>query len=256
MDEQTASGPPALRREVAETARLAGPAIVARAGMLVMSIADTVMVGRYAVADLAYLGMAWSLSTTLLVACIGLLMGTLVKTGHAYGRGDFVRMRPCLAPGAARSRRSQAASPSRSASRRRRCCACSARATIWSSRGAVVTIAYGAGLPGVAIAVASQFFLEGVQRPLPAMFAMMAANVVNIALNAMLIYGEAGAPAMGAEGAAWATTAARWLLAALAVGYILCMRGPAQVRGRPAAAARLAGASRAAEDRASRPAWP
>ena len=214
---------PPLAREVGETLRLAGPAIVARAGMLLMSIADTVMVGRYSTADLAYLGIAWSLSTTLLVANIGLLMGTLVKTSHAFGQGDFAecghiwrRSMPLAAlVGGGAFALCFLAEPLLRAL---------GQSEAIAVEGAVVTIAYGAGLPAIAIAVASQFFLEAIKRPLPAMFAMIVANAVNIALNGAMIYGAAWVPAMGAEGAAWATTIARALLAAVAVGYILTMR--------------------------------
>jgi len=222
MNDQTTDRRP-LKREAAETLRLAGPAIIARAGMLVMSIADTVMVGRYATADLAYLGIAWSMSTTLLVANIGLLMGTLVKTSHAFGRGDVAEcgrvwrraMPLAVVSGAAAFALCFTTEPLLRAL---------GQSEDVVREGAIVTIAYGAGLPAVAIGVGSQFFLEGVQRPLPAMFAMLCANVVNIALNVCMIYGTDSIPALGAEGAAWATTIARWALAIMAVGYILSMR--------------------------------
>lgn len=222
MLDQTAARPP-LRREVGETLRLAGPAIVARAGMLVMSIADTVMVGRYAVADLAYLGIAWSMSTMLLVANIGLLMGTLVKTSHAFGSGNFTecgriwrRALPLAAvSGGAAFALCFGAEPLLRAL---------GQSADIVRHGGVVTVAYGAGLPAVALGIACQFFLEGIKRPLPGMFAMILANVVNVALNAALIYGSDWNAAMGAEGAAWATTAARWAMAVMAFAYILSMR--------------------------------
>lgn len=225
---------PDIRSEVGETLRLAGPAIVARAGMLLMSIADTVMVGHYATADLAYLGIAWSLSTTLLVANIGLLMGTLVKTSHAFGAGDYAecgrvwRRSMPLAAGVGM--------------------VCFALCFVAEDllraigqseaiaiEGGIVTVAYGAGLAPVAIAVASQFFLEGVKRPIPGMIAMIIANVANLGLNYVMIFGGFGIDAMGAEGAAWATTIARTLLAALAVAFILSMRDRArfETRRRP-----------------------
>ncbi len=233
MTEQIHSRP-GLRAEVGETLRLAGPAIVARAGLLVMSIADTVMVGLYATADLAYLGIAWSLSTTLLVANIGLLMGTLVKTSHAFGRHDHAEcgrvwrraMPVAVVSGFASFALFFLTEPLLRAI---------GQSEDVAVNGARVTLAYAAGLPALAIAVASQFFLEGIKRPAPAMFAMILANILNIGLNSLMIYGTDSLPAMGAEGAAWATTAARALLAVLAVGYILTMRDHARfgTRRRP-----------------------
>lgn len=212
-----------LRREIGETLRLAGPAIVARAGMLLMSIADTVMVGLYATAELAYLGIAWSLSTMLLVANIGLLMGTLVKTSHAFGRGDYVEcgrvwrrgMPLAFGAGALGLAICFAAEPFLLAV---------GQSEDIAHEGARVTVAYGVGLPAIAIVIASQFFLEGIKRPIPGMIFMLAANLVNFGLNSILIYGTDWFPAMGAVGAAWATTISRGLLALLAVFYILMMR--------------------------------
>lgn len=212
-----------IRREIAETLRLAGPAIIARAGMLLMSIADTVMVGRYATADLAYLGIAWSMSTTLLVANIGLLMGTLVKTSHAFGRNDLPECGRVWRRGLPLAFAAGGLGFALCFLSEPLLLALGQTADV-AREGAVVTIAYGAGLPAIAIAIASQFFLEGIKRPIPGMVFMMFANVLNIGLNFLLIYGSAWTPEMGAAGAAWATTAARTMLALLAVAYILMMR--------------------------------
>jgi MATE family multidrug resistance protein len=49
------------------------------------------------------------------------------------------------------------------------------------------------------------------------MFALVSANVVNAAGNWILIYGNLGFPALGVEGSAWATTAARAYMAGFLV---------------------------------------
>jgi MATE family multidrug resistance protein len=46
----------------------------------------------------------------------------------------------------------------------------------------------------------------------PIVVTMILANIANILLNWMLIFGKLGAPALGVAGAAWATSAARWLM--------------------------------------------
>jgi MATE family multidrug resistance protein len=53
------------------------------------------------------------------------------------------------------------------------------------------------------------------------MFVMLAANVLNAALNWVFIDGHLGAPALGAEGAALATSVVRWFMFAAIAGYIV-----------------------------------
>jgi len=77
------------------------------------------------------------------------------------------------------------------------------------------------GLPGQLVYAASILFLEALNRPGPGLVIMIAANFVNAVLNWLLIDGDI---ALGAEGAAWATTISRWLIAAAAVIYILSMK--------------------------------
>ncbi len=46
----------------------------------------------------------------------------------------------------------------------------------------------------------------------PIVLTIVGANLANVLFNWMLIYGRLGAPALGIAGAAWATTASRWLM--------------------------------------------
>ncbi len=57
--------------------------------------------------------------------------------------------------------------------------------------------------------------LQSMHLTAPIMIAIVVANLVNAALNWVLIFGNLGAPALGVEGSAWATTMSRWLLAAM-----------------------------------------
>ncbi len=62
----------------------------------------------------------------------------------------------------------------------------------------------------------SQFFI-GIHRPIITMWAALCAQVVNIAVNYVLIFGKFGFPAMGIAGAAWGT------FAGIAVGAVIRM---------------------------------
>ena len=53
------------------------------------ALIDTIMVGEYSTDQLAYLNLGASTFIMLyLVVAVGLLIGTLVHTADAYGRGD------------------------------------------------------------------------------------------------------------------------------------------------------------------------
>ena len=57
-------------------------------------------------------------------------------------------------------------------------------------------------------------YLQGIHVVGPVMYALLSANLVNGAANAILIYGRFGAPALGVTGSAWSTCIARVYMAA------------------------------------------
>ena len=63
-------------------------------------------------------------------------------------------------------------------------------------------------------------FLEGISHVKPPMIIAILANVVNAFLNWILIFGNLGAPALGLDGAGWATFSTRCLMALALVLYV------------------------------------
>ena len=63
--------------------------------------------------------------------------------------------------------------------------------------------------------------LQAVGRVAPVVWTIAAANVVNVAANWILVFGNLGVPAMGAVGSSWATAISRWCMwiGALALGW-------------------------------------
>ena len=69
-------------------------------------------------------------------------------------------------------------------------------------------------------------YLQGMGVVRPVMIALVTANIINVIVNWVLIFGKFGAPAMGVRGAAWATVLSRVAMAAfLLVVIVLRERG-------------------------------
>lgn len=63
-------------------------------------------------------------------------------------------------------------------------------------------------------------FSEGLQRTRVAMVVVIGSNVLNIGLNYLLIFGKAGFPVLGLEGAAWATLVSRIVMGLAMALYV------------------------------------
>lgn len=210
-------------RQTGELLSLALPIVASRAGWMMMGIVDTIMVGHFATDQLAYQSVGGSIFGMLFVPAMGLMLGTLVVTSNAMGERRFeecgAAWRRALPYGAvvglAMGALCQFAEPV--------LLVLGQNASLASGAAEIIRIhGYGA-LFGVAM-IGSMFFLEGIKRPVPAMVMMLFANLANIALNWVLVYGHWGMPAMGAAGSAWATTIIRaCLFFALAI-FIWNMR--------------------------------
>ncbi len=196
--------------------------IVARSGVMLLALVDTVMVGHYGADNLAVLGLALIPVTTMLLTGIGLLMGTLVLTAACRGRGD-------LAACGVVWRRSLAYAAVLGAAMALVCMFGEpflrglGQAPALARRAGPVVLVLGFGLAPQLVFVTTQNFLEGIKRPVPGMLMMLAANGLNAALNWLFVYGHLGLPPMGALGSAWATTIVRTGLALTAVLYVLAM---------------------------------
>lgn len=210
---------PSLSGHIWPTLKLAGPVIVARSGVLIMMAVDTAMTGAAGGDELAWFGIGLSPTIALTLLGLGFLLGVSILTSQAEGAGEAERTGTVLITG------------------------------LWhaiplgilflgicllgeemllligqspglSEGGGRVMAWLGYGMPAVLIFVACSFYLEGLSRPLPGMLIMLAANILNFGLNWLLIYGHGGFAAMGADGAALATTLSRWMTAVAVLIYI------------------------------------
>jgi len=208
------------------TLRLAVPVMVARAGALVLVAVDTAMTGHAGPAELAYYGLAIAPQVPLFLVGIGLMMGTGVLTAQAEAAGEpaecgviwRVALIHAALVGGVLVLLCQLGEPFLRAT---------GQSPANAAGGGGVLAVFGWGMPAALFYIATVFFLEALHRPLPGMLAMLGANILNAGLNWVFIYGHWGAPAMGAEGAALATTVVRWLMFGAVAVYVLRRLHPA-----------------------------
>jgi MATE family multidrug resistance protein len=203
-----------------ELARLAWPVVLARLGIMAMGLSDAVVVGRFSAVQLAWHALAWAPTNIILTAGVSLMFGVQVMTARRWGEGRPELAGPVLRRGIAYALAAGLASAAAVAI---------AGPLFLHGIGLAPGLADGAtpplqlfclSLPVYLVACVCTFFLEGLGRPMPGMIAMWIANAVNLAVDLWLVPGRSGLPVDGAVAAAWATFAARVVLAVALLVYI------------------------------------
>ncbi|MDX6748260.1 MATE family efflux transporter [Geminicoccaceae bacterium 1502E] len=216
--------PAPLRRHLGETLSLAAPVMVARAGVLVMVVVDTVMTGLAASDELAFYAIATAPFTLLMLLGIGLMTGVVVLVAQAAGAGRSAECGAIWRMGVLDGLilgglGALLLLPAEGMLR------ALGQSEALAVHGGEVTRMFAIGLPAVLMHTATAFFLEGIRRPHVNIAVMVLANLVNALLNYGLIYGELGLPAMGGAGAALATSIARWFMFLALLLYAWRMQG-------------------------------
>ena len=192
--------------------RLAVPVVIAELGWVTMGMVDTLMVGRLSPEAIGAVGLGSSIFTGLVIFGMGLLLGLDTLVSHAFGAGDVETCHRWLVHGIVLA------------------VLLSVPVTgilIWISSGldawgidpavVVLTRSYvwivaWSALP-LLLYAAFRRYLQGMGIVRPVTVALIAANIVNVIVNWILIFGKFGAPAMGVDGAAWATVLSRVMMA-------------------------------------------
>lgn len=200
--------------------RLALPVVLAEMGWMTMGMVDTLMVGRISPEAIGAVGLGSSIFMGLSIFAMGLLLGLDTLVSQAFGAGRLDECHRWLVHGIVL-----------------------AVALSVPITGALLWIASaldGWGLdPGVLVLTepyvavvawsvlplllyaAFRRYLQGMGIVRPVTIALVGANLVNVAVNWILIYGNLGAPAMGVAGAAWATVLSRVAMAGFLLAAIL-----------------------------------
>lgn len=203
--------------------RLAFPVVLSQAGQMVVALADTLMVGRLGATQLAAASLANSIFVVGLVFGIGIVSGITPLAGKEFGGGNRQAAAGWLKNGLA---------------------VFPALAIIQALLLAIVVLILPyLGQPPQVVQLAIPYYLvlvaslipfqifvvfkqyaEGLGNTRIAMMITILANVVNIALNYILIYGKLGLPAYGLLGAGYATLISRFLMPLAFVVFFFSFR--------------------------------
>ncbi|MFT3714245.1 MAG: MATE family efflux transporter [Archangium sp.] len=198
------------RSELAALWALALPLALAQAGQALMGMVDTAVLGRLSAAAQAGAGLGNSLTFTCTFFGMGVMLALDPLVSQAVGAGEHAKARthywqgvwlalltsvlvmipvtlipfvlePCGVPESIAS---------------------GARVYMWWRLP---------GVAGVLLFVGAKSYLTGVNRVAITLIAMVVANIANLALDVVLVFGLGPIPALGVPGAAIATVLCTWL---------------------------------------------
>jgi len=219
------------RREIRPTLALALPIMAGMVSQMLMGLADTVMVGHVGVVPLAAAAFVNAVAHLPLVFGLGLLSSIAVLTAQAYGArrsreaGELLRhgLLLSVATGGAAMLGVFALYP----------------LLPWLGQPPEVVAAarvylllFGVSLFPALVAHGCKQFAEALKHPWAPTLVLLGGVLLNVWLNWILIYGNWGAPALGLEGAGWATVLARLVMMLVLLGYVL--RAPSLRKFQPA----------------------
>lgn len=191
--------------------KLALPVVLSQAGQMIVNLADTLMVGQLGAAELAAVSFANSIFIVGFVLILGMSIAITPLVGKTHGSGKsentgFWLKQGMVGVGAfaiAQTLLMLVVAPFM---------------PFMGQEAEVVDMA----IPYYIVLVSSIFpfsifmvfkqFAEGISNTRIAMVITLAANIINIGLNYILIFGKLGAPHMGLMGAGWATLISRILM--------------------------------------------
>ena len=218
-----------LRPHLRPTLLLAYPVVLSQVGHMMVGLVDSILVGKLGTVSLAAVSLGISSTTVIMIFGIGLSMGSVPLVAAADGRRDHADLARLLVSsvglslltGLALAGLGQLVPPLLHFLGQTP--AVEAQAAPW------VRIVSWSFLP-LMLFQGFREFAEGLGLTRQAMWLSIGANAVNALLCYALIFGHWGAPALGMNGAAWATLVARWLMAVLMAAFVLLAPGLRGVR--------------------------
>lgn len=205
------------RDELRALLTLAVPVVVVQVGMMLMGVVDTIMVGHVNAEALASVALGNLYFFGVAIFGMGAIMALDPIVAQAVGAQD----EPAIARGVQRGLLISLvlAVPAMLLMLPVRPVLTWLRqpAEVIPLAGSYVWLVLPGVLPFLAFGVLRQT-LQAMGRMRPIVLTIVAANLLNIFLNWVLIFGHLGAPPLGVAGSAWATTVSRWTMVLLLAG--------------------------------------
>jgi MATE family multidrug resistance protein len=219
------AGAPAhpIRSDLNRLAKLAGPVVVARLGVMTMGLSDTIVVGRYSAEQLGYMALGWAAASAFLGSAMGLLSGVQVMTSRAIGEGNPAGAGAALRRGLSYGLWVGVATAVLLTLGGPRLLSVLGLKGNLAAGAAGPLIVLALSMPSFALSSAASSWLEGLGRMTPPMLLMWVANLLNLGVDLVLVPGRFGLAPMGAMGATLATFSARTFLALATLAYIALM---------------------------------
>ena len=212
--------PHPLRSEIPVLARLAGPIIVSQLAQVAAGFTDTVMAGHLGPTALGAIAIGSNLWIPVFLACSGLMMAVSAVVSQLYGAARPAEIRDLMQQVGVLVLVLGLAS----------LLAVRALTGLFTGLGVDAAIvptatdyvhAMSWGLPAACGYLALRFLSEGIGYTRPMMIIQLIGLLLNVFGNWVLMFGNLGAPALGAVGAGWATAIVMWLTLLMLAAYVL-----------------------------------
>jgi len=211
-----------LQLELRPLLHLAGPVVLAEIGWMTMGLVDTMMVGRVSARAIGAVALGGTLFFAVAVFGIGLLLGLDYTVSHAFGSGHGDDAKRWLVQGIHLGAVTSIPGIALVWFGVPYLAAVGVRAEVLHEAVPYARVVSLSLLP-LLLLTAARRYLQAVGRVRPVMLAVLSANVINVTMNWILIFGHLGFPALGALGAGWATFVSRIYMALFLVGYVVLL---------------------------------
>ncbi len=207
-----------IRREARGTVVLALPLVAGQVSQMLMGVADTLMIGRLGVIPLAAGTLAMTLVHVPLIFSIGVLVSVSIRVSQARGARDVAGARGAVRNGLYLALVLGGLALLGGLLFRPALRMLGQDAAVAEASETYFVIVMASLVPGL-VCMVFKSFADAMNRPWGAFWILLAGVGLNVVLNWVMIYGNLGLPALGLEGAGWATVIARVVSAVVLFGW-------------------------------------